>query len=182
MGNPLSNGIEVLRDFGFFDVFLPLLLIFFIFYAILTKTKILGDPEKGFVRGINAIVSAIVAFIFITQTRMIEIMNTVLPRSALLLVITMLVLVLLSFVGVYKTDVFEGKWWGIFIAIPLILIFLGLLDVSGLYIPGIHQVIVAVMGGGGVKVTQETINIGIAVMVCAAVMGLIAWVIVKGGD
>jgi len=182
MTDPLTNAVLMLKDYGFFDVFLPLLLIFFIFYAILTKVKILGDPDKGYVRAINALVSAIVAFLFITQTKLVSLLNQILPRSALLLVIAMLVMILLAFVGIYKGDEFSGKSTAWIIAIPLILIFLGVMDSSGFYIPGIHQVITYFAGGEGIHISTETTNIAIAVIICAAVVGLIMWIISSSGD
>jgi len=182
MANPLGKAILMLQDFGFFDVFLPLLLIFFIFYAILMRVEILGKSDKKFVRAINAIVAAIVAFLFITQTELVNLLREILPRSAMLLVITMLILVLLAFVGVYKTDSFEKSKLGWVLAIPIILIFLGIMDSSGFYIPGIHQVLLYFSGGETINMSQETINIGIAVIVCATVVGLIAWIMAKGGD
>ena len=182
MANPLNQAILMLKDFGFFDVFLPLLLIFFIFYAILMRVEILGKSDKKFVRAINAIVAAIIAFLFVTQTKLVGLLQEILPRSAMLLVITMLVLILLAFVGVYSTDSFEGSKWRWAIAIPIILIFLGIMDASGFYIPGIHQVLLYFSGGATPSISGETLNIGIAVIVCATVVGLIAWIMAKGGD
>jgi hypothetical protein len=46
------------KAFGFFDIFLPFALMFAIFYGILSKSKIFGDPEKDRkVNNINLIVS-----------------------------------------------------------------------------------------------------------------------------
>ena len=183
--NPLTSAVGQLKNFGFFDVILPMLLVFLIVYAILVRTEILGESTKGFVRAINALISASIAFLFITETSLVEKMNTLLPRASLLLVITMLVLLLLAFVGVYKTDVFEGaagwKLW--LIAIPLIVIFLGIVDVSGINIPIIHQVIMAFSGGAGVDlaVSSETVNIGLAVLIAALVLGLIIYIVGSEG-
>lgn len=176
---PLNSAILTLKEFGFFDVFLPLLLIFFILHAILVKTQLLGDPDKKLPKITNAIVSAIVAFMFVTQTGLIKMMYALIPRSALLLVITMLLLLFLAFVGIYKKDTFEGlgggKAW--VIGIPIILIFLGILDYSGFYIPGIHGIIMFFAEGQTLHVSQDTIQIGIGVLVSAIVLGLIIWVI-----
>ena len=53
--------IEILRNFGIFDYYLPFLLTFSIFYALLTKTKIFGEGAKK----INAAI-ALVAALYIT--------------------------------------------------------------------------------------------------------------------
>tara|TARA_Y100000310_G_scaffold321111_1_gene378334 strand:+ start:550 stop:1107 length:558 start_codon:yes stop_codon:yes gene_type:complete len=178
--SPLANVVDQLKNFGFFDVVLPMLLIFLILYAILRRTEILGDPEKGFVRAINALVSLVVAFLFITETSLVARMNEMLPRAAFLLVVTAFILILLAFVGVYKKDVFSDmNWTNWLIAVPLILIFLGILDASGIRIPIIHGIMVFFAGGPGVSlsITKETLNIGIAVIVCAAVLGLIIYIV-----
>jgi hypothetical protein len=178
--SPLANLVDQLKTFGFFDVILPMLLIFLILYAILRRTEILGDPEKGFVRAISALVSLVIAFLFVTETTLVAKMNTLLPRAAFLLVVTAFILILLAFIGVYKTDAFSDmKWTNWLIAIPLILIFLGILDASGIRVPIIHSIMVFFSGGTdlGVAITKETLNIGIAVLVCAAVLGLIIYIV-----
>lgn len=175
----LDKAIMLLKEFGFFDILLPMLLVFFIFHAILVKTEILGKTDKPVVKATNAIVSAIIAFIFVTQTGLVEVLNKILPRSALLLIITMIILLFLAFIGIYKTDTLAGlgggKAW--FVGVPLVLVFLGVLDASGLYIPGIHQVINFFTDGRSISVSQETIYTGLAILICAAVVGLIIWVI-----
>jgi len=178
--SPLANVVEQLKTFGFFDVVLPMLLIFLILYAILRRTEILGDPEKGFVRAISALVSLVIAFLFITETALVAKMNVLLPRAAFLLVVTAFILILLAFVGVYKTDAFaDMAWTNWLIAIPFILIFLGILDASGITVPIIHNVMVFFTGGTGldVAITKETLNIGIAVLVCTGVLGLIIYIV-----
>jgi len=178
--SPLRNAIISLKTYGFFDVILPMLLVFLVFYAILHRTKILGDPDKGFVRAINALVSLIIAFMFIVETSLIDKMYALIPRTALLLVIFMLVLLILAFVGVYKVDSFSDLGWkNWLIALPLILVFLGVLDASGMYVPIIHQAMVYFAGGSGmsVNITKETLNIAIAVLVSATVLGLIIYIV-----
>src|SRR3989344_5937535 len=43
---PLDNALGLLQQFGFFKVVLPFLLIWAIFYAILLKTKVLGEDNQ----------------------------------------------------------------------------------------------------------------------------------------
>lgn len=56
--------ISVLGSAGMFALYLPFLLIFAIFYALLTKTEIFGDPEKGGVKRVNVLV-AFVASLYV---------------------------------------------------------------------------------------------------------------------
>jgi len=164
----LGNALELLNNYGFFDVLLPMLLIFTIFYAILAKTGILGDSEKSHVKIINSIVSIAAGFLFVTQTDLVKILNNIVPRASLLLVMSLLVLMLLAFTGLFKTEWItnKSKWTWVF-GILIVLIFLGILDVSGVYIPGIHQIVALLYGTGGVgkiSVSSETIEIALGVL------------------
>jgi len=47
MTSPLVNAIEFLKEFCFFDVVLPFLLVFSITFAVLEKTRILGVESDG---------------------------------------------------------------------------------------------------------------------------------------
>ena len=42
MVTPLNNAIEFLREFGFFNVVLPFLLVFTVVFGILEKTRLFG--------------------------------------------------------------------------------------------------------------------------------------------
>jgi len=183
--SPLANGLELLADLGFFDVLLPMLFLFLLFYAILIKTSLLGDDDKAKV--ISAIISFIAGILFVTQTAIVAVFTNMMGRVALLMIVTLLILMLLVFTGVYKVGQFENKKAGLWIAIPVLLIFLGILDVSGVYIPGIHQIITSAFSGSMPKITREGIDIGIAVLLFVIIPLLVVWLVVKkaggsGGD
>lgn len=168
--NPLATSMALLKEWGFFEVLLPMLLVFLIVYAILLKTEILGDSDKvKAVKAINMLIAIIIGFVFVTQTELVAVLNNVIPRVSLLMIMTLFVLMLFAFIGVYKSDeswLSEWKkktWW---IVIPLGLIFLGILDASGVYIPGVHGIMVNLFGGpmGTISFDQETINNAIAIL------------------
>jgi len=57
----LENVLQQVESWGLMDILLPFLFIFTIFYAILQKTKILGEDKKNF----NVIVALVMAFSFV---------------------------------------------------------------------------------------------------------------------
>ena len=182
--NPLGNSIQLLQNFGFFQVILPMLLIFAVFYAVLIKTKVLGDADEGHVKGLCALVSFIAAFMVISYSPVVVLLQPLLAQASLLLVIVMLILMILAFVG-FDTESISGKpspWMWIIVAI-FIVIFLGILDVSGLYIPGIHQIVLAFAGqsaiGGELVITQEAWNWIIALALFIALPIAVIALVVK---
>ncbi|MEM5801785.1 MAG: hypothetical protein QXQ18_00110 [Candidatus Aenigmatarchaeota archaeon] len=56
----LESVIETLRNFGFFDLYLPFVLTFALFYGILQKVKLFGETAQA--ERINAIIAFIAAF------------------------------------------------------------------------------------------------------------------------
>lgn len=160
--------IDLLRDFGFFAVLLPWLLIFAIFFGVLQKTKILGDQKN-----INAIVSLAAAFFVVAATPVVEALNALIPAAAYLVVAALLILMLLGF---FVKDVGDGiihnKWALFGLVILIVIIFLGVIDyTSTANIPGIHQLVAFFLGtGGGVPgvpgvpgVNEETLKIFAAI-------------------
>ncbi len=149
--NPLINAVQLLQNFGFFQVILPMLLIFAVFYGILIKTKIFGDdPDKHNVKGIIAIISFAAAFFVVTSTPVVEAINNFLPQASFLLVIVMLILMVFAFLGFDTAKHFgePKKKWPIIVVIVLVVIFLGIIDASSanINIPGIHELMLALSG------------------------------------
>ena len=60
----LADVIASWKDFGIFEFYLPFVLMFAIFYGLLSKSKLFGEPNEKRVRNINVIVS-IVAALFV---------------------------------------------------------------------------------------------------------------------
>tara|TARA_Y100000310_G_scaffold197013_2_gene197107 strand:+ start:550 stop:1089 length:540 start_codon:yes stop_codon:yes gene_type:complete len=61
MAQPIGVILQQLADFGIFFYVLPFMLIFALVFAILQKSKVLGDAEKS--KGINAVISLAVALL-----------------------------------------------------------------------------------------------------------------------
>ena len=123
---------QILDTYGLTDVLLPFLLIFVIFYAILQKTKILGDTKKN----LNIVVAIVVALLvvvphatgrFPANADPVLIINDALPQVSIVLVA---VIFLLIMIGVFGQDmVFLGAtapgWVAFFSLIAIIVIFGG---------------------------------------------------------
>ena len=60
MATPMENAIIALKNFGAFQFLFPFMLTAAIFYGLLRKSKIFGEPEKNMV--VNATVALVAAF------------------------------------------------------------------------------------------------------------------------
>jgi len=198
--NPLQNTVQLLKDFGFFQVILPLLLIFAVIYGILTVTKIFGDGDKAI--SINAIVAFTSAFFVISSTEVVEMMNSLLPQASFLLVISVFLLMMFSlFMGDPKKLFGDGtKWWSKIPLIIIFIVFLGVVDASlpTVNIPIIHDMNNAFMantGGdsGGVggaasdslewfenPATIQLINALISIGLVIGFPVIVIWIMIKG--
>ena len=120
-----------LDRWGLTDVLLPFLLIFVIIYAILMKTKILGESKKN----LNVVVALVVGLLvviphitgrFPANADPVLIMNDALPQISLVLVA---IIFLLIMIGVFGQDyVFLGvtmPGWITLISFIIILIIFG---------------------------------------------------------
>ena len=66
-----GDTVNYLVESGVYDVLLPFLLIFSIIFAILEKTKILGESKTN----INVVVSVVIGLLLIVQRGIVEIIN-----------------------------------------------------------------------------------------------------------
>ena len=110
-----------LRDFGLFDVVLPFLLVFAIVFAILEKTKILGQEEGGAPkRNINSIVSFVIALLVVSTNKIVTALNEALPNIVLLVVILVSFLLLIGVFSKSEELDFYAKhkgWYRFFMVI-----------------------------------------------------------------
>ncbi len=99
--------LDALKDVGFFDVILPFLAVFVVFFAILEKTRILGTYEDNEPRTrLNALFSLIVAFLVLQQYNIVFKIVEFLPKIALLAIVLIMFL--------FLTGIFGGEsqpWW-----------------------------------------------------------------------
>ncbi|MBS3149274.1 hypothetical protein J4455_01085 [Candidatus Woesearchaeota archaeon] len=123
MATDFRTLIESLKDYGFFDIVLPFLLVFTLIFAILEKTKLLGLEGQNAKTNINAILSLVISFIFIANTDVSQVINSYISNVGLLIVIALLGLVLFGLLGVNVEQGFRG----IPLLIAVILAIIGLI-------------------------------------------------------
>lgn len=109
----LRNIFSYWESAGFFDVFLPFILVFSLVFAILERTKVFGDNKKG----IHGIVALALGLMVANNTYIREILHTFLPNVAFFMI------VILAFIMLVATLFGEAKflqgnftWLGLIIA------------------------------------------------------------------
>jgi hypothetical protein len=107
--NPLSNGIEIFRAFGFFNVILPFILVYAIVFGVLLKTKIFGDPEKDTTRNISNVIALATGFFVISATDVVEQMIGVIPQATFMLVIVLFLLMIYAMLGLNADEGLFGS-------------------------------------------------------------------------
>ncbi|MBU0999623.1 hypothetical protein KKG24_04995 [Patescibacteria group bacterium] len=109
MTSPLVNAIEFLKEFGFFDVVLPFLLVFSITFAVLEKTRILGVESDGKTpkKQINSMVAFVIGMIVVATNKIVTILNEAIPNIVLLLVMIVLFLMLAGTLAKNDKDGFK---------------------------------------------------------------------------
>ena len=121
--------IDFFHVLGIYDVILPFLLIFTVFFAILEKTKVFGTEKVGDTvytkKNLNAMTAFIVSFFVVASTRLVAVINEFLANVVLLLLLIVMFLVLVGSFYRESEDVFlGGRWRAWFMAIILIVIIL----------------------------------------------------------
>ena len=103
----LDYFIQLLESWGITDILLPFLLIFTIVFAVLQKTKILGEDKKNF----NVIIALVVGLSVVIPhvlgsyppgADVVDIINTIIPQISLVAVAFIMLLIL--------TGIFTPKW------------------------------------------------------------------------
>jgi len=117
MATELANFITDLEKLGFYDVALPFILIFTLFFAILQKIKIFGENSKNF----NAVIALVMAFLVVRTDTIVTIMNEFLPQVSLIALVFIVILIL---IGILLGPA-PGGWGGIPLGLGLIITFVG---------------------------------------------------------
>ena len=96
--------IRTLENYGISDVLLPFILIFTIVFAVMQKTKLLGDGRKNF----NVIIALVMALAVViphvlgkypSGSDVVDIMNNALPNVSIILVAILMVMIILGLFG-----------------------------------------------------------------------------------
>lgn len=115
---PLAGAIEFLKDFGFYDVVLPFLLVFTIIFAILEKTKIFGTEDKKPKKNIDAMIAFVIALFFVATTNLVAGTREFLPNVVVILITLMSFMMLVGFFYADKEFSFEqNKFWKVFLTV-----------------------------------------------------------------
>ena len=88
-----------LEDVGAYEIALPFLLIFTLSFAILEKSGLLSDKN----RGINVVVSIILGLLFVRNQFLVALIGRFLPNVSLFMVIILMFLLLIGLFGA-KSD------------------------------------------------------------------------------
>lgn len=166
---------QTLERIGVVDVLLPFLLVFTVVFAVLDKTKIMGEGKRNMNIGIAIIFALLVVIPHVTGNfpagyDPVKIINAALPSVSLLVVA---VIALMILIGVFAHDrVMLGMtapgWVGIFSIVALIFIF-G--SAAGWWSGGLMQWLDAVFGSDIV-----------AIIIMILVFGIIIAFVTGGGE
>lgn len=160
---PLDNALGLLQQFGFFRVILPFLLIWGIFYAILLKTKVLGEDQQA--KNIAGVIATVAGFLFITYTPVVEAIAVLLPQASFLLVVALLVIMTLAFV-VPNWEAQVATLRGphlVVLSIFVLLIFLGIVGFAvGENVPALYNLSALLSGRIAFAIPEEALNTLIA--------------------
>src|SRR5574342_110744 len=88
-----------LVDFGFVDVILPFLLVFTLTYAVLQKTRVLGEEDKKPKKRLNAMLAFVLGFIAVLATHLLNVINILIGYMVLLLIVGLLLAIVLGLAG-----------------------------------------------------------------------------------
>lgn len=165
-----QNFIMKLDDLGITDVLLPFVLIFVIVFAILQKTKILGDGKKNLNVAVAIVVGLLVVIPHVTgkyppNANPVEIIKDSLPQVSIFLVAIVFLLILLGVFGqdVVMLGVTMPGWITLFSILVILIIFGG---AAGWWSDGFSQWLEDAFG-------TEAIAIAIMILVFGVI---IAWI------
>ncbi len=133
--------MATILDVGILNHFVPIfvfILIFVVFYAVLLKTHILGENK-----GLLALASFVVAFLFLVTRTASEFVQLITPWFVVLIIVAMCFLLIFMFLGVKPESIAsaisqEGTVW-IIIIFLLVLLGIALTKVLGPSIAAITQ-------------------------------------------
>jgi hypothetical protein len=151
----------------FINFILPFLLVFTLIFAILDKSKMLGEDK----RQINAIVSLVIALIFVSFGNAVKIVTQLMPFLVVCIVILFVFMLIFGFI----TNKKEGDMLNKGLKITLGVVFGIAVVVAVLWITGAWQKISELVQQGG-----YTNNIVANVIMLAVIGGAIAVVLSSG--
>jgi len=88
-----------LVDIGLVDVVLPFILVFTLTFAVLQKTKVLGEEDKKPKRKLNTMVAFVMGFFAVLATNLLNVINVLMAYMVLLLIVGLLLALILGLSG-----------------------------------------------------------------------------------
>jgi len=157
-------------DLSGVSTFIPVfgfLLVFTVIYALLSKTKILGENKF-----VHIITSFGVAIIFLVSASAIEYVRVITPWFASFIISLLFITLIVGLIKGNIEEFFKGKGFAWFVVIVLIIIFV----FSAIYV--FADIINKYMSGPKAFLLQPTI---LGVLILIALTMLVSWLLTKKG-
>jgi len=180
---PIDKVLTLIDQFGFFKVVLPFLLVFALVYAVVLKTKVLGDPTSNpWVKGVAAVIAFAAGFFVVAYTPVVGAIQTFVPEASFLILIVFFILLVLAMFGI-TTEREWGKSFPIALAvigIIVVLIFLAIAGFSiGQSVPALYTYSQFMMGMIPIELTEETISWLVAIVIILVIPIAIIYLITR---
>jgi len=180
---PIDKVLTLIDQFGFFKVVLPFLLVFALVYAVVLKTKVLGDPTSNpWVKGVAAVIAFAAGFFVVAYTPVVSAIQTFVPEASFLILIVFFILLVLAMFGI-TTEREWGKSFPIALAvigIIVVLIFLAIAGFSiGQSVPALYTYSQFMMGMIPIELTEETISWLVAIVIILVIPIAIIYLITR---
>ncbi len=126
----LESFIRTLQYYNVHDVLLPFILVFTVVYAVLAKSKVLGDDSKRF----NVVLALVMALSVVIphvlglygRRSVVDVINAALPQVSLVVVAIVMFMIM---VGIFGKDIeFAGSTlsgWAVLLAIIAVFVIFG---------------------------------------------------------
>ena len=144
--------------FGYFGAIFPVLLVFLLVFAVLTKTKFFGDNK-----GVHSLIAFAIAMMVLVSPGVVSVINIMAPWFVFIFIFSMLFLVSLQFLGVKSeaiTDYMTGDWSAVHWIILSIAIIIAIGSLATVYggslLPYTESGQATVTAGGGVTGTTTS--------------------------
>lgn len=169
----LEAGINVLKDFGIFEIYLPFLLTFTIFYGLMTKMKIFGDKERKIPAVVAGVAAAYVTIFSPVAIPISQFFATFFTQSSLVLVVLLVTMMMaglflsFEFFKIEKTDKFNISKY-----IPWVVLIGGLISLGLFFSSGGVSLFANVMPSG-IGITAEDVALVILVLLTIGIIYLL---------
>lgn len=123
--------IDNLVDIGFYEIFLPFILVYAIVFAILQKSQIFegGSSDKSQAKNVNAIVALVFGLFVVTSIQVVQFFQDLIVNISLIIVFILCVLLILGFIfGDSYTELFQDpkikySLAGLILIVALVILF-----------------------------------------------------------